>query len=448
MSEHVAILENRDGFDPQTIRTQEASPGVQVVTGCRHGSRTSEGIEYRFSAETFAEDDATAWCARRGVFVRSFAAAASDALTLEDDGTYTLRGIECAEEGTWYADVGGKVELTAEMLDNATDETNAAIGLLKPALTLGHLKDGKQWVAVPDGGQPRLGFASKFYRRGKKVLCDLQRVPPAIVKAIRLGMWGRISPDLMLGWPDPNTKERRPIVFTALALLGATPPAISTLQDLSDWIDGQTVAKPATAEMALSLALSDVVSVVSCEAAGDPGINENPIPDDKNTNQGGVEVTPELKAEIMAMIEASIAKALGSAGGEADMAAKKEMAAMRTRLYDTRLKQAAKEGKIKAGEIATMAPVLIEMSAGAADAYLDAIDAREGQLQPTNSLGNGNKPTADPMAGLKGEAKLIALAQAKGGDFAEAFHVVCLEHPDDYNEYRAETFKVRSGGDA
>jgi hypothetical protein len=264
-------------------------------------------------------------------------------------------------------------------------------------------------------------------------------------------MWGRISPDLMIGWPDPQTKERRPLVFTALALLGATPPAISTLQDLSDWIDGQSVVKPSGAEMALSLALSDVVSVVECGASGAvvPGQDEGqPSTKPGTGTEGGVIVTPEMKAEIMTMIEAAIAKALGSAdGGETAAMAeqKKELAALRGEMYTDRLTRAATEGKIKPAEVPALAAGLIEMSHATATATLAAVEARDGKTQPVGAVGH---QTQDPLAGVTGEAKLIALAQAKGGSFAEAFADVCKANPSDYDEYRASTFKVRSGGDA
>jgi hypothetical protein len=443
MSAHVAVLENRDGFDPKTIREHNVIQGIVALIGCRHGSKTSEGIEYHFAADSYTPERAKAWLAERFVAHRSFSAASDDALVLEADGTYTLRGVEVAEEGTWYADVGGKVELTAAMLDRATDETNAAIEMLRPALTLGHLKGGEQWIGVPDGGQPRLGFATKVYRAGKKVLCDLRKVPPSIVKAIRMGLWGRISPDIMLGWPDPQTKERRPIVFTAFALLGATPPAISTLQDLSDWIDGQHVTKPAEAEMALSLALSDVVSVVECGASGAavPGQNEgNGTDGTQAPEQGEVQMNEE---QIIALVKKLIAEALAGSG-EPEMAAKAtaEMAALRGEMYTARLTRAATEGKIKPAEVEPMAKGLIEMSHATATATLAAIEARDGKIHPVGPI--GNQPPPDPLGNLEGESKLIAMAQglckAEQISFRDAWIRIGNEHPDEYRAYRTKAF--------
>lgn len=450
MSVHVARLESRGAFDVGSIREQETARGISVVIGRRHGSKTEEGVEYQFASDEFTAEQARAWCASHGVVVREFASD-SDALVLEADGTYTMRGIECAEEGTWYAAKGGKVDLTADLLESATNETNAAIDLLRPALTLGH---GEQGIELaPNDGQPRLGFASKFYRSGKKVLCDLRKVPAVVVKALRSGLWGRISPTLMMGWPDPQTNERRPIVFSALALLGATPPAISTLQDLSDWIDGQTESRaPATAEMALCLAMSDVVNVVECgapvTAAAAIGTDEgnSETQDSEQENEG------MTKEEIIALVEELIAKALSAGGGESEemKAQKAEMAGLRAEMYTERLARAAQDGKLPAGEIKTTATALMEMSHGSASALLTSIESRESRKQPTTPVANANAP-ADPLAALAGQAKVLAFAadfSASGkGSYADGVITACRLYPADAKQMRAEQgLTVPAGG--
>lgn len=448
---HVARLAELTAFDESTVKTQPVADGITIRMGCRHGSKTREGIAYEFSAETFTADAALEWMTQRSIGMAAFEPEA-DGITLEEDGTYTLRGVECAEEGTWYAAKGGKVEFTAELLDTATTETNEAVDLLRPAFTLGH---GEQSAEIaPEDGQPRFGFATKFYRRGKKVLCDMRKVPAVAVKALSAGLWGRLSPTLMLNWPDPRTGKRRPIVFQALALLGATPPAISTIQDLTDWIDGQTVKLANEPTLSLSLGLSDVVSVVEF---GAPVAAAAVVGNDEGSNTGSEtgneEKTEMSKEEIIALVEELIAKALGAGGGgESEEMKQKtaELAAARSELYVERLSRAAEDGKILPAEIKAQATALIEMSSESARAVLTAIEARPAAKQPTGTVGNPNAP-ADPLADLTGEKKIMAFAfkhAAEGkGTFAEGSIIACQMFPADAKQMRIEQGMFVPAGD-
>jgi hypothetical protein len=450
---HVARLAAIEAFDPATVKTQPVADGITIRLGQRHGSKTVEGIAYEFASPVFTAELAREWLMQRAIALAGFDPE-PEGITLETDGTYTLRGIECAEEGTWYAAKGGKVSFTADLLNQATENTNAAIELLRPAFTFGH---GEQPAEIaPLDGQPRLGFATKFYRKGKKVLCDMRKVPAVVVKALRSGAWGRISPTLLLNWPDPNTGERRPIVFQALALLGATPPAISTLQDLSDWIDKQIVVRATEPSLALSLLLSDVVSVIELgtpagSAAADSGNGENSQPENGNQNKETIEMTKE---EIIALCKQLIAEALASGGGgesEEMKQAKAELAAARAEMYTERLTRAATDGKMPAGEIPATAKALLEMSAESAKGMLVAIEAREPAKKPTGPAGNPAEPPADPLANLKGEEKLIALAckivESEKIEFRDAWIRVGNENPEEYAAYRKDAFPIRRGNE-
>ena len=71
---------------------------------------------------------------------------------------------------------------------------------------------------------------SKIYRRGKKLLADISDVPDSVRQAIRSAAYKYTSIDLLHNVTAGN--RRIAWVLDAVALLGATPPAVGTLSPL------------------------------------------------------------------------------------------------------------------------------------------------------------------------------------------------------------------------
>lgn len=79
-------------------------------------------------------------------------------------------------------------------------------------------------------GQPALGWVSRVYREGRKLLADFVDLPSVVYEAIQKGLYKFVSVEL-LGEVQAGTRVI-PWVLDAVALLGADPPAVGVLKDL------------------------------------------------------------------------------------------------------------------------------------------------------------------------------------------------------------------------
>lgn len=136
----------------------------------------------------------------------------------------TIRGAEILDVGTWPASTG-----TLTVPSSAIDAIVAsfdALGLSrKVPLKFGH-NDGQP---VTDG-QPALGWVSRVWREGSKLLADFVDMPEVVYAAIQKKLYKTVSVELLR---DVQAGTRKlPWVLDAVALLGADQPAVGTLKDL------------------------------------------------------------------------------------------------------------------------------------------------------------------------------------------------------------------------
>lgn len=126
-------------------------------------------------------------------------------------------------------------EIFATGRHNGIDITEAQLdGIEKSfdALDLGGripLKFGHEGDDARDGA-PALGWVERVYREGHKLLADFTDIPKAVYDAIKAGLYKFVSVELLRD-VKAGTREI-PYVLDAVALLGATPPAVGTLRDL------------------------------------------------------------------------------------------------------------------------------------------------------------------------------------------------------------------------
>jgi len=92
------------------------------------------------------------------------------------------------------------------------------------------LKFGHNDAQPLTDGQPALGWVSRVYREGKKLLADFTNMPTQVYEAIKSGLYKFVSIEL-LGDVQADTRVI-PWVLDAVALLGADPPAVGNLKDL------------------------------------------------------------------------------------------------------------------------------------------------------------------------------------------------------------------------
>lgn len=132
----------------------------------------------------------------------------------------SLYGAELMAVGTW-----NEITFTDASLDGIATSFDA-LGLSgRVPLKFGH--NAEQPIT---DGQPALGWVSRVYREGTKLLADFTDMPTAVYELIRSGRYKFISVELLKN-VLAGTRVL-PWVLDAVALLGADQPAVGTLKDL------------------------------------------------------------------------------------------------------------------------------------------------------------------------------------------------------------------------
>jgi hypothetical protein len=148
-----------------------------------------------------------------------------------------LKGVEIFETGLWK----GK-RWTTTHLDEIVANFSKLREYLHPPAKLGH--DDRQVIAEQEDGQPALGWVTRLYRRGEKLLADFADVPDLLVELIRKRRYNRVSSEIFIHFEDTLTasalaekdaavKDVHGPVLCGVAFLGADLPEVKTLEDLA-----------------------------------------------------------------------------------------------------------------------------------------------------------------------------------------------------------------------
>ncbi len=125
--------------------------------------------------------------------------------------------------GTWNGD-----KYTEADLDEMVKNFGELQGAIKPPLKLGHADEGIN-KKLKDG-QPALGWVTNLKRNGEKLVATVTGMPEAVLKAIQKGLYKRISCEIFWNLKIGDKVYKR--VLSAVALLGASIPAVTNLKDL------------------------------------------------------------------------------------------------------------------------------------------------------------------------------------------------------------------------
>jgi hypothetical protein len=156
----------------------------------------------------------------------------------------SLYGAELMDVGTWPAQTG-TVTVTSATFDALVSSFDALNLSRKVPLKLGH--NDRQPVT---DGQPALGWVSRLWRDGTKLMADFVDVPDVIFEAIRKKLYKTVSIEAAR---DVQAGTRKlPWVLEAVALLGADQPAIGTLDDLQALLTARKPVFQARARVALT----------------------------------------------------------------------------------------------------------------------------------------------------------------------------------------------------
>jgi len=131
---------------------------------------------------------------------------------------HSIDRVEVMATGTWKGD-----PYTEQDLDNMVSAFNDLS--FKPRLKLDH---GSQKIA---DGLPALGYVSKLWREGKKLVASFVDIPKTIYELIKNKAYNSVSSEV---WFNRVFEGKvRPRVLTAVAFLGDKLPAVDTLKDIS-----------------------------------------------------------------------------------------------------------------------------------------------------------------------------------------------------------------------
>jgi regulator of replication initiation timing len=101
--------------------------------------------------------------------------------------------------------------------------------VLKVPLKMGHNKEQPM-----TDGKPALGWVTDVWVEGSKLMAKFSDVPAIVMDALKKKLYRKVSVELDL---DVKHKgEQHPFVLSAVALLGADIPAVSTLSDLDAFL--------------------------------------------------------------------------------------------------------------------------------------------------------------------------------------------------------------------
>lgn len=140
-----------------------------------------------------------------------------------------INNVEIFATGVWRGNK--RVTVTDKTLDdmvNSFNELTSKVDGFRPFLKLGH-KEMQQFGG--ESGAPSLGFVSKIWREGEKILANFSNVPDALVDLVKSGRYNAVSIEFLPKVSFGGTDYRS--VLRAVALLGAELPAVKTLKGLS-----------------------------------------------------------------------------------------------------------------------------------------------------------------------------------------------------------------------
>lgn len=131
-----------------------------------------------------------------------------------------LKAREILAVGTW-----NNTTFTKDDLDNIVASFNA-LGLKgRVPLKLGHDND-----APLKDGDPALGWVDRIWRQGNRLMADFAGIPAKLFDAIKDEMYKFVSVELLK--EVKASTQVIPWVLDAVALLGATRPAVGILSEL------------------------------------------------------------------------------------------------------------------------------------------------------------------------------------------------------------------------
>lgn len=147
--------------------------------------------------------------------------------------TFSLDNKEVFAVGTWNDDTYTEKDLDAMVSAFSSLD-------FQPALKITHDKNKENdKVKVAQDLNPALGYVTKLFRRGKKLIANFSGIPKQVYESIQTGSYNRVSAEI--GWNYKRNGANHHRALLAVSLLGNEIPAVADLETLNGFYAEQKV---------------------------------------------------------------------------------------------------------------------------------------------------------------------------------------------------------------
>lgn len=136
--------------------------------------------------------------------------------------TVDIKDVEIFAVGNWNGD-----DFSESDLDALVSSFAATKDALKPYIKIGH---GDKQALLNNDELPAAGWISNLRRVGNKLVADFMDVPKKVYELIKAKAYRRVSAEIYSNYRSGD--KTLPLALKAVSILGATTPAVSTLQDI------------------------------------------------------------------------------------------------------------------------------------------------------------------------------------------------------------------------
>lgn len=466
---HCALLNDQALFDPASFVIRDgAAPGISLLQGCRKGSKTEEGIAYRFDPERFTELSARTWLVEHKIEPKLFEPAPEDQT---DTVAFSVAAVKPGEFTGTVNGKPGRVVLSRELIEQCRQDTNDlladgsldVVARMNPGESwggakLGHAADQAAVAAIfPKDGLAALGHMTQLRWVGDTLAADFRGVSKKFTDLLKRGLWNARSAELLMNWTHPVTQRVYPMVMKSLCWLGSEMPAVPVHE-----IWGLAASHPSGGTEGAAMFNGTVVTIQFSSATGQdgarvPGTPESGEPTNHTTNdsqtpdapgktkdageaaQQAAEEKPKMGDELQELKAqmAQLSARFDASEGRAT-AAEATVEAAKKRIVTDALDRARDERRITPAQHDEYAKVALGMSFDNALAYVATMKDRPQAPDPTKPLASQATGTASTDT-LSGEEKIVAFAadfrDQKKGSFAEGVDIATRLFPKDAEDY-------------
>lgn len=152
--------------------------------------------------------------------------------------TVDIKDVEIFAVGNWNGD-----DFSEKDLDILVSSFMQTKDDLKPYIKIGH---GDKQALLNNDELPAAGWINNLRRVGNKLVADFMDVPKKVYELIKAKAYRRVSAEIYTNYRAAS--GTLPLALKAVSILGATTPAVSTLQDIINLYGLNENARPVTAQ--------------------------------------------------------------------------------------------------------------------------------------------------------------------------------------------------------